>query len=70
VDDITTAVETGWKMFGVTNPPQVSYHKDTKVLIAVGEQDKVNLIGDVLKQLSTTPKEKSNDKDSAKSKDK
>lgn len=70
VDDITTAVETGWKMLGVTNPPQISYHKDTKVLIAVGEQDKVNSIGDVLKQLSTTPKEKSNDKDSSKSKDK
>jgi hypothetical protein len=69
VDDITTAVETGWKMFGVTNAPQISYHKDTKVLIAVGEQDKVNLIGDVLKQLSTTPKEKLDGKDSSKSKD-
>jgi hypothetical protein len=52
VDDITTAVGTGWKMLGVTNPPQISYHKDTKVLIAVGEEDKVNLVGDVLKQLS------------------
>ncbi|HEX3856151.1 MAG TPA: hypothetical protein VHY30_02510 [Verrucomicrobiae bacterium] len=70
VEDITTAVETAWKMFGVTNPPTMSYHKDTKVLIAVGASDKVNLIGDVLKQLSTKkPKEKSNDKDLPKSKD-
>jgi hypothetical protein len=69
VEDITTAVKTGWKMLGVTNAPQISYHKDTKVLIAVGEEDKVNLIGDVLKQLSTTPKEKSDDKDLPKSKD-
>jgi hypothetical protein len=70
VEDITTAVKTGWDMLGVdkTNQPEISYHKDTKVLIAVGDEDKVNLIGDVLKQLSTTPKEKSNDKDTDKSK--
>jgi hypothetical protein len=54
-------------MLGVTKPPEITYHKDTKVLIAVGEEDKVNLIADVLKQLSTTPKEKSNDKGSGKS---
>jgi hypothetical protein len=60
VEDITTAVETSWKMLGVTKPPQITYHKDTKVLIAVGEEDKVKLIGDVLKQLSQgKPKEKS-----------
>ena len=60
VEDITTAVETGWKMLGVTKPPQITYHKETKVLIAVGEQDKVNLIGDVLHQLyQGKPKEKS-----------
>ena len=69
VEDITTAAETGWKMLGITNPPAITYHKDTKVLIAVGEEDKVNLIGDVLKQLSTTPKEKASDKDLPKSKD-
>lgn len=69
VEDITTAVETGWKMLGVTKPPEISYHKDTKVLIAVGEEDKVNLIGDVLKQLSKgTPKEKSANGQTEKSK--
>lgn len=69
VEDITTAVETAWKMFGVTNAPDISYHKDTKILIVVGEEDKVDLIGGVLKQLSTTPKQKPNDKDLPKSKD-
>jgi len=69
VEDITTAVETGWKMLGVTKQPEITYHKDTKVLIAVGDEDKVVLIGDVLKQLSITPKEKSNDKGLFKSKD-
>ena len=58
VEDITTTIKTGWKMLGVTNPPQISYHKDTKVLIAVGEADKLKTIDDALKQLSTMPKEK------------
>jgi hypothetical protein len=66
VEDITTAVETGWKMLGLTNTPEISYHKDTKVLIAVGEIDKVDLIGDVLNQLS---KAKPNEKGLLKSKD-
>jgi hypothetical protein len=56
VEDITTTIETGWKMLGVTNPPQMSYHKETKVLIAVGEADKLKTIDDALKQLSTAPK--------------
>jgi len=60
VDDITTAVETAWKMMGATNLPTMSYHKDTKVLIVTGEAFKVFLVGDVLKQLPTEkPKEKS-----------
>jgi len=69
VEDITTAIKSGWKMLGLTDAPEISYHKDTKVLIAVGEIDKVDLIGDLLKQLSTTPKAKANDKDSNKAKD-
>jgi hypothetical protein len=70
VEDITTAVETAWKMLGVTKLPEISYHKDTKVLIAVGDADKVHLISDVLDQLSKgKPKDKSNDKDLPKSKD-
>ncbi len=69
VDDITTSVETAWKMLGVTNAPAISYHKDTKVLIVVGKQEQVDLVGDVLKQLSTTPKTNSNDKGLPKSKD-
>lgn len=60
VDDVTTVVETAWKMLGITDPPTLSYHKETKLLIAVGKQDQVDLVGDVLKQLSQgKPKEKS-----------
>jgi hypothetical protein len=51
VDDITTAVETAWKMLGETNLPTVSFHKDTKLLIAVGERRDLALIDNVLQQL-------------------
>jgi hypothetical protein len=53
VDDITTAIETGWKMMGDTSPPNISFHKDTKLLIAVGEPGKLETIDAVLKALGT-----------------
>jgi hypothetical protein len=52
VDDITTAMETGWKMLGETSPPTISFHKDTKLLIAVGEPGKMEIIDAVLKALA------------------
>jgi hypothetical protein len=51
IDDITTAIETGWKMLGEKPYPQLSFHKDTKLLIAVGEPEKLRLIDSVLEQL-------------------
>ena len=53
VDDITTAIETGWKMLGETSPPVISFHKDTKLLIAVGEPSKLEPIDAVLKALES-----------------
>ncbi|MHB8519985.1 MAG: hypothetical protein ACYDH9_04435 [Limisphaerales bacterium] len=52
VEDITTAIETGWKMLGITSPPKLSFHKETKLLIAVGNPEDLKLIDDVLKQLA------------------
>jgi hypothetical protein len=54
VDDITTAIETGWKMLGETSPPKISFHKDTNLLIAVGEPNKLETIDAVLKALGPT----------------
>lgn len=51
VDDITTAIETGWKMLGETSPPRISFHKDTNLLIAVGETNKLDIIDAVLRAL-------------------
>jgi hypothetical protein len=53
VDDITTAIETGWKMLGETSPPTISFHKDTKLLIAVGEERKLETIDAALKALES-----------------
>ena len=54
VEDITTAVETAWKMLGRTNEdqPEMKFHKDTNLLIVVGSEDKVSMIDAVLKSLT------------------
>jgi len=51
VNDITTAIQTGWKMMGITSPPEISFHKETKLLIAVGEPDKLSVIDAALRAL-------------------
>jgi hypothetical protein len=51
VDDITTAIQIGWKMAGVTPSPELDYHKETKLLIAYGEPDQLQTIEDVLQAL-------------------
>lgn len=44
-------------MLGESSPPKISFHKDTKLLIAVGEPNKLEIIDSVLKALdgSRTP---------------
>ena len=51
VEDITTALETGWKMLG-KQAPKLSFHPETKLLIAVGEPDQLQLIDQALMQLA------------------
>ena len=52
VDDITTAIKTGAQMLGAGPGPAISFHKDTKLLIAVGDEGKLQLIDSVLEQLA------------------
>lgn len=58
IDDITTAIQTGWKLLAgekapnSDNIPELTFHKDTKLLIAVGEPEKLKLIDSVLEQLN------------------
>ena len=55
VDDITTAIQTAWKMLGERETPTISFHKETKLLIAVGEPDKLETIDSVLQALQPPP---------------
>ena len=57
VDDITTAIQTGWKMLGDSGaqPASMSFHKETKLLIAVGESSQLETIVAVLGALRVPP---------------
>jgi len=54
VDDITTAIQTGWKMAGMSAPPELNYHKETRLLIAFGEESELNTINSVLQSLPSS----------------
>jgi hypothetical protein len=54
VDDITTAVQTGWKMAGITSPPELNFHKETNLLIAFGKPQELQTIQSVLDTLQQT----------------
>ncbi len=62
VDDITTAIKTGAKMLGDTDEPTMSFHKDTKLLIAVGEPGRLEIIDSVLRALEPHAKSAAGDK--------
>lgn len=54
VDDVTTAIRTAWKMIGDPSPsiPQsLTFHRETKLLIAVADQRSLEAIDAVLKAL-------------------
>ena len=54
VDDITTAIQTGWKMSGISPLPELNYHKETKMLIAYGEPRNLETITRVLQNLPSS----------------
>jgi len=64
VEDITTAIQTGWKMLddaeqpkplfhNDAEQPKLTFHKDTKLLIVAGPEEKLNIVNEVLQQLPT-----------------
>jgi hypothetical protein len=55
IQDITTAIQTGWKMLGVKNTPTLKFHPETKLLIAVGPLEQLKTIEDALRALRTAP---------------
>jgi hypothetical protein len=53
VEDITTAIETGWKLLSDSKPPEMKFHKDTTLLIAVGPPEALRMIDEVLTRLGS-----------------
>lgn len=51
VEDIITAVQTGWKMQRITPNPELTYHPETKLLMVFGSDAALASITDVLRQL-------------------
>jgi hypothetical protein len=52
VDDITTAIQTGWKMAGDSTGCELSYHKETKLLIVVGNSRQFETVNNALQALT------------------
>jgi len=54
VEDITTAIQTAWKMKASrqgANLTELKFHKETGLLIAVGDMGQIQMIDDVLNAL-------------------
>ncbi len=51
IEDITTAIRTGWELIGVKSAPELKFHPETKLLIAVGTTDELQTIESVLQEL-------------------
>jgi hypothetical protein len=60
VDDITTAIQTSWKMRGDNPAPQLTFHRETKLLIAVGDSDGLETIDLALGALNPVKKKTDN----------
>lgn len=55
IDDIVTAVTTAWKMQAGDDDPvaELKYHKETNLLIAVGDVQDLRLVENVIVELAT-----------------
>jgi hypothetical protein len=51
LDDINAAIRTAWEMIGKTTTASLKFHKETKLLIAKGNDQELNLVQEVLKSL-------------------
>ena len=55
LDDITTAIQSAWKLLGCQPVPSLSYHQETKLLIAVGQARYLMSVDAALKALGSAP---------------
>jgi hypothetical protein len=53
VDDVTTAMKGAWELLNSGETPVVKFHKDTKLLMVVGDDRQLNVANEVLRELTT-----------------
>jgi hypothetical protein len=51
MDDIGSAIEAGWNMLGEKDTPKLNFHQDTKLLIAAGSAEHLEMINTMLNEL-------------------
>jgi hypothetical protein len=51
LDDINAAIRTSWEMLGKSSTASLKFHKETKLLIAKGNEEELKLAFEVLKSL-------------------
>ncbi len=53
IEDVVTAVKTGWELAGIKPLPTLRFHDETKLLAVSGDQYSLQLVEEVLSQLGT-----------------
>jgi hypothetical protein len=51
VEDITTAIQTTWKLAGKDSKAELKYHEDTQLLIALANKSQLETVTEVLREL-------------------
>ena len=51
VEDITTAIQTTWKLAGKDSKTELKYHQDTQLLIALANKPQLETVVEVLREL-------------------
>jgi hypothetical protein len=51
VEDITTAIQTTWKLAGKDAKAELKYHQDTQLLIALANKPQLETVTEVLREL-------------------
>ena len=58
VEDITTAIQTTWKLAGKDSKTELKYHQDTQLLIALANKPQLETVTEVLRELQRAFPEK------------
>ncbi len=51
VEDVTTAIKTGWELSGAKTQPTMKFHEETKLLVVAGDQYQHQMVSQVLGSL-------------------